>query len=271
MRASVIMSVYNGCPKQIEKAADSILSELQKDMELILLDDGSRENIRKSLVQLSKQDKRIRYLRNETNRGLAESLNRCLQAAAAPIVIRQDADDISLPGRVEKLLVCFEKFPEYDIIGSNTILFDETGPWGGMAYPEFPQKRDFLFCLPFLHGACAFRKEAVLRAGGYRGGKLTRRCEDFELLSRMYAAGSRGYNIQEALYAYREDAAAVKRRKYRHRVEEAAVKYLSFQKLGLLPGGLPYVCKPLIVGLLPQRVLEKLKDWHYGRRWEGKR
>jgi len=31
------------------------------------------------------------------------------------------------------------------------------------------------------------------------------------------------------------------------------------------------VCKPLAVGLLPQRVLEKLKDWHYGRRWEGKR
>ena len=97
-------------------------------------------------------------------------------------------------------------------------------------------------------------------------GKRCFRTEDLELFMRLYAKGEMGYTIQEELYAYREDLAAQQRRRYRYRIEEAAVRLEGFARLGLLPKGLLYAAKPLAVGLIPQKLLQRMKDQYYGRR-----
>lgn len=266
MQISVIMSVYNADKEQLKQAVHSVLQQSFSDFELIVCDDGSEKEAGAMLSSLIKEDSRVTILRNEKNRGLAYSLNRCIDAAKGEWLFRQDADDVSTPHRFEKMRQAIEKYPQFDIVSSNLSLFDGSGIWGKMRYPKMPQPKDFLFCVPFMHGAVAMKKDAVRRAGGYRVAKETRRTEDIDLFMRMYAQGSRGYTIQEELYQYREDRAAQKKRKYRYKIDEAKVKLKGFSRLGLLPKGLPYVLKPLVVGLIPQRLLNRLKDAYYHRK-----
>ena len=188
MRCSVLMSVYNGSIPQLREAVDSILQQEFGPFELILCDDGSEEPVR-SWLETLQEDSRVRLLRNRKNRGLAASLNRCIGEARSPMLIRQDGDDRSRPGRLRVLTEFMETHPDYAVVSSNVALFDDEGIWGKRIFSPVPQKRDFLVSLPFQHGACAFRKETLLRLGGYQVSKLTRRCEDLELLLRLYDAG----------------------------------------------------------------------------------
>ena len=141
MRASVIMSVYNGERGQVLEAVASILSQEFRDFELVLCDDGSGPDMAEFLTDLAARNHRIRLLRNRKNRGLAFSLNRCIGKAKGPILIRQDGDDRSLPGRLEALTAFLETHPQYDMVSSNVQLFDSRGTWGLMRYPETPEPR----------------------------------------------------------------------------------------------------------------------------------
>lgn len=266
MNISVIMAVYNGDALQLECAVSSVLAQTMEDFEFIICDDGSEEKIARQLLDYPKKDGRVRLFRNEENRGLAYSLNRCIETARGELLVRQDGDDASVPERLAELCAFAEEHPEYDIISSNLTLVDDTGPWGTMRYPAEPKAEDFLFCVPFMHGAVAMRRTAVLAAGGYRVAKETRRTEDIDLFMRMYANGSRGYTLSKELYLYREDKNAGKKRKYRYRIDEARVKWKGFRRLGLLPKGIPYVVKPLVVGCIPRCLLERMKDRHYHRK-----
>lgn len=78
--------------------------------------------------------------------------------------------------------------------------------------------------------------------------------------------GARGINLQKRLYAFNENQAAVARRKYSDKMREVKVKAEGFRKLGLYPRGLIYLAKPLAVGLIPPRLLARIKDRVFGRR-----
>lgn len=263
---SVIMSVYNTPVAQLRQSIASVLSQTYTAFTCYICDDGSCAETARFLETVQRRDSRIVVLRNAHNQGLAYSLNKCIAAAQDEILIRQDGDDYSMPERFAALAETMQAHPAFDIVSSNVVLFDDGGVWGRMCYPCEPKAEDFLFCVPFVHGAVALRKQAVLDAGGYRVAKETRRAEDIDLFMRMYANESRGYTVQQELYAFREDAHAKKRRRYRYRIDEAKVKYRGYRLLGLMPRGLPYVIKPLVVGLLPQFLLDGWKDRYYGRR-----
>ncbi len=122
--------------------------------------------------------------------------------------------------------------------------------------------------LPFVHASLMFRREALLSVGGYKETSRVERNEDYDMLLRMYAKGLCGANTENAVYYIREDENALRRRKYRFRLKETAVKLEGFVRLGLMPKGFVFALKPLVVGLLPMRLLELLKGHYYGRRTE---
>ena len=76
---------------------------------------------------------------------------------------------------------------------------------------------------------------------------------------RMFSKGIKMYVIQENLYYYREDENCYSKRKYRYRICEFVVRLKGFYRLKLYPKALFYVIKPLIVGLIPQKVLKKMR------------
>ena len=115
--------------------------------------------------------------------------------------------------------------------------------------------KDFLFGSQFIHPTIIIKKAILNQIGNYAVSKATLRAEDYDLFMRLYAAGYEGHNMQDILLNYREDGTTFKKRAFKYRLDEAKVRYDGFKKMKLLPLGLLYVLKPLIVGLIPQKVL----------------
>lgn len=258
---SVIMGVYNVKDKEMaELSINSILNQTYDDFEFIICDDGSTNDTISIIEDITKGDKRIKLIANDKNYGLAYSLNHCLKYARGEYIARMDIDDCSFPDRFEKQIKYLEEHKELSFCGTLSELFDSEGVWGKRILKEYPQKRNFLFGSCIIHATVMYRKEALLCAGGYAVKWYTKRAEDYELFMRMYSLELKAGNIQECLYKIREDKDAFARRKYKYRFQEAYVRMIGFWRLRLYPIGAIYVLKPLIVGLIPQKILKIFRN-----------
>lgn len=261
---SVIMGTFNENKKQAAQAIDSILSQTFRDFEFIICDDGSGAGFYKWLRGYCARDPRIMLLRNEKNRGLAVTLNRCLGRASGNYIARMDADDISKESRLEKQASFLGRHEEYALVGSSAYLTGRRGVWGVRRMEEAPRKESFLSTSPFIHPSAMVRREVIEGLRGYCESPRMLRAEDYDFFMRLYAAGYQGYNLQEALLQYREDAQAYAKRKYRYRINECRVRYLGFRRLGILKGNMRYVLKPLMAGLVPARFMAVFRKKKYG-------
>ena len=262
---SVIMGVYNEKNhNQVVRALDSILMQTFSDFEFIICDDGSEEEEYWWLKKYSEKDQRIQIIRQDSNQGLAAALNTCLKKAQGKYIARMDADDIARKDRLEKEREFLDIHKEYALVGSNAALIDEQGTWWQRTLKANPKREDFLFTSPFIHPAIMMRKEVYDVLCGYSTEKYALRTEDYDLFMRMYAKGYRGANIQENLLCYREDRNAYGKRKYRYRINEMKVRYKGFKANGILKGNLFYVITPLVVGLIPVRLMQ----WNKKRRYK---
>lgn len=261
---SIIMGVYN-CKdySMLRKSVESVLQQTYEDYEFIICDDGSTNDTLKELEKIAQSDSRIKIISYDKNCGLNHALNCCLAESQGKYIARQDDDDISKPERLEKQVRFLDENPEYTIVGTCADVFDDKGIWGEYIVPEKPQKDDFLWNSPFMHPTTMMRK-AELLWGGYREAKETRRCEDYDLFMNLYAQGYKGYNIQEKLYYYRivRDEKN-KHRPMKYRVDEMIVRFRGYKNMGMLLKGMPYVFKPVIIGLIPQSVLKQIKQSRY--------
>ncbi len=109
------MPVYNG-EKYLNEAIDSILNQTFYDFEFLIINDGSTDNSEDIILSFS--DPRIRYLKNEVNLKLIATLNKGLDLAQGKYIARMDADDISLPDRLQKQLEFMERNPKIGVLGS---------------------------------------------------------------------------------------------------------------------------------------------------------
>jgi glycosyltransferase EpsE len=260
---SIVMGAYN-CARTLSASIESILAQDYGNLEFVICDDSSTDTTGKVIELYAAKDPRIVFLRNDKNRGLAHTLNRCIEAARGSYIARMDGDDISRPDRIGKQLRFLGAHPEIDICGCSLALFDESGVWGKNDYPERPDANAFLMKSPFAHPSVIFRASCLRAVGGYDCDPAIGRSEDYDLFMRLYASGSRGYNIQDYLLEYREELGSYRKRKFRYAISEARVRYRGFRRLGLLPRGLPYIAKPILVGIIPKHIYTRLRKAVFG-------
>src|SRR5688572_6984597 len=98
---SVVMSVYNGAT-QLRETIDSVLSQEGVSLEFIVVDDGSTDDTPDILMGCAQKDGRMKLIRQQ-NQGLTRALIRGCAEAKGAYIARQDAGDISLPGRLQRL------------------------------------------------------------------------------------------------------------------------------------------------------------------------
>ena len=96
----------------------------------------------------------------------------------------------------------------------------------------------------------------------YRDIDITRDIEDYDLWFRLYAAGYRGYNLSEALYQMFDGRDAQSRRTFKRRQNEAWVMYNGFKDCKVNPLFRLFALKPIIVGLLPNKIYKILRKTH---------
>lgn len=250
---SVIMGVYNQKNnEQLKAAVWSILNQSFKELEFIIYDDGSMEEVSINIKNLAQLDKRIKIIGKDENKGLAFSLNECICKAQGKYIARMDADDISYPERLKVQYDFLESHSEYSWCGCNAELFDENGTYGKRAMPMKPEYKDYLKYSPYIHPTVMYRREIFDGDNGYKVSKETLRCEDYELFMRLRRMGFRGYNIQQYLFKYRENKDSFRRRKFKYRINEVKLRYRNFKEMKMLfPTGWIYVLRPVIGGLVP--------------------
>ena len=261
-KVSIIMGIYN-CAATLPEAIDSILAQTFTDWQLVLCEDGSKDDTYQiaKAYQEEYPDK-ILLLRNAKNMGLNHTLNRCLEAASGEYIARMDGDDISLPTRLEKEAAFLDAHPEYAIVSTPMIFFDEGGDWGRCCSIEKPAKRDFIRHSPVhCHAPCMIRREAYLAVGGYTEDRRMLRFEDVNLWYKLYAKGYTGYNLEEPLYKMRDDQAATSRRSLRSRMNGVYVTYVGFRLFRFPWYMYGYVAvdflKHFIKGVMPERLYLK--------------
>lgn len=259
---SVIMGVYyrQNDLSTLSRAINSILNQTLADFELLICDDGSTSQTLKRLEQFAQNDKRVKLVRPGSTFSLPKKLNACLGEACGTLIARMDDDDFSHPRRFEKQVAYLNLHPEIAFVGCNVELQSGGRRVGCWKFPEYPEVRDFYMTQPFIHPALIFRREALDAVGGYSERKHQILCEDYDLLLRLYEKNCYGCNLQENLFTYSVSGNTKARRKMRHRWNEAVTRFQRFQALGKLPEALPYVAKPIAVGLIPEKLLIRIKQ-----------
>ena len=119
---SVLIPCYN-CEEYVEEAVMSIIKQTYSNLEILVIDDGSTDNTGNILKMLVKEDPRIIYIKNEENLKLIATLNKGLNLCKGKYIARMDADDISLPTRIEKQVNFLEAHPEIGIVGTYIQIF----------------------------------------------------------------------------------------------------------------------------------------------------
>ncbi|MCM3650429.1 glycosyltransferase family 2 protein [Metabacillus litoralis] len=259
-KVSIIMGIYN-CSKTLRESLDSLIAQTYKNWELILCDDCSTDDTNKIALEYAVKYPNIKLIKNNENLGLAATLNHCLKYANGKYIARMDGDDISLPNRLQIQVDFLEENPQFALVGTGMISFDEKGDKGIRIGKPQPQKTDLAKNNPFMHATIMMRHEAYDSLNGYRVKRYTRRTEDVDLWFRFFAAGFVGYNLQEAYYKVREDDLAYKRRKFKYALDSARLVLEGCKLLKLPLRYYLYAFKPILSNLTPRFILKKYHNF----------
>ena len=195
------MPVHNGEP-YLGAAIESILRQSFADFELLIIDDGSTDHSYE--IARTYADPRIRLLRNPQNLRLIATLNRGLEEARGKYVARMDADDISLPQRLQAQVAFLDRHAEVGALGSAVqVIGADGGPDVQVRFPDSHVliRWALLFASPIAHPAVMMRKALVKRLGGYRAHAV--HCEDYDLWWRAIGE-TRLANLDDVLLQLRK-------------------------------------------------------------------
>ena len=122
MKISVIVPIYNTA-SYIHQCVDSIINQTYRDIEVILVDDGSKDGSAAICDNYALCDKRIKVI-HKPNGGISDARNWGIDAATGEYIMFIDSDDYwAMPNSLEELIAEAKKSPECDFIGFNCSYF----------------------------------------------------------------------------------------------------------------------------------------------------
>lgn len=211
MKFSVLMSVYfREKADNLQHALESLINQSVRPDEIILVEDGPlTEELYRVLNIFKKEHPEIlKTITLKINKGLGNALAVGLQACSFDLIARMDSDDVSDYFRFEKQLAFLKENPKVDIVGTTLQEFSETVGDSNVIKQCRELHKDMVKIIklrnPINHATIIFRKEEVLRAGGYKDG--TEFFEDYALFIRLWQGGLIFHNLPEILYYMRVDS-----------------------------------------------------------------
>lgn len=204
---SVIMSTYNERLDWLSKAVESILNQSYYNLQfLVVIDNPQNADLINLLKKYAEGDKRITLIFNDVNVGLVKSLNKALKHVKGEYVARMDADDISLPDRLEKQVAFLENNTCYDLLGGNVSWINEND--------EVILEKNNIITSPkklkmvlkhrnALHHPTWMFRSSILkdsRVNEYRNVPLA---EDYDFTTRLLSYGYNIINIEDVVLKYR--------------------------------------------------------------------
>jgi glycosyltransferase involved in cell wall biosynthesis len=245
---SVVMAVYNGEP-WLGEALASILGQSLVNLELIVVDDGSTDGTSKRLETIT--DPRLLVLRQPRG-GQTKALNCGLRAARAPLIARIDADDVALPGRLERQAGFLAAHPDVGLLGTAA---REIAPDGAVVRTLVPPCDDHALrhvlrrSNPFIHSSVLFRRALVDAVGAYDESFTV--AQDYDLWLRMSRV-TRLASLDEPLVLRRLAPGRLSSARDTTRLRDEVVAKLRALRSGAVPAwSAVFVAKPLGALMLP--------------------
>ena len=202
---SVILPTFNA-EKHLAEAIGSILNQTYKNLELILLNDGSTDKT-EAIIQ-SFNDNRIHYINNGKNIGLVATLNKGIELAKGKYIARMDADDISLPTRFEKQIAFMEGNSSIGACGTHYYLFSNDHFKKALSYSEPEVLRSILLFNSCLCHPSVMMLKSILVDSNIRYNETYKHAEDYDLWIQISKV-SKLSNVQDFLFKYRSHDAQV--------------------------------------------------------------
>lgn len=186
----------------LREAIESILGQTYKNLELILIDDCSTENNVFSFID-EYNDPRIKLFHNEENKGCTYSLNRGISLSSGEFIARMDADDISLPKRIELQVEYMMKHPEVKVLGSRAYIFGSFHK----AIALIPDKWEYIRPALLFNNVVAHPSVMVRRSlfdiDGLTYDESFRNSQDYDLWNRVAETGDYIHEYPRLLLLYR--------------------------------------------------------------------
>lgn len=192
---SVVVPAFNA-ERTIGETLLSVRRQTYRNLDIIVVDDGSTDRTSEIVHDQSRSDGRIRIIR-QPNNGVAAARNTGIAAARAELIATIDADDVWQPSKIARQVEALEEYgPQAKLVYAWSAFIDETGQvvnWG--ARPNFYGDVFSELCRGNFVGngsAALIRKSVLERLGGYdsslrgRGGQG---CEDWGLFLRIAEVG----------------------------------------------------------------------------------
>lgn len=270
-KVSVIMSVYN-CEKYVACAMDSILSQSYSDFEFIVINDGSTDNT--SSIVLSYKDKRIIY-HEQDNIGLTKSLNKGIKMSNGEYIARIDADDYSMPKRLEKQVMYLDNNKEVALLGTSYCMYNVKSGW--LEYISHTMTHDqikkymVIRGTPFRHSSVMFRRSVVNEIGPYN--EKCMQAQDYEYWLRI----ANSYNVaimSEYLCISRRnisDSIVAKRSQFKHAkiTYEYKMKAMELYGYSVRDHFMVYIYTAL--NLIPQKIIPETTLYFFRRIFDKRR
>ncbi len=206
---SIVMPLRDGEP-WLAQAIDSITGQSERDWELVVIDDGSRDGGLRLLEAQAAGDPRIRLARTEpSERGIVSALNLGLRLARGRFLARMDADDLCEPVRLAEQRVLLESDAELLAAGCMVRAFPESALRDGMRrYLDWQNAlvepaeiaRDRFVESTVLHPTLMLRTAELRRLGGWQAAEWP---EDWDLLLRVLESGAQVAKVAQPLYRWR--------------------------------------------------------------------
>ena len=192
---SFIMSTYNS-EETVSKSIESMLNQTYENIEILIMDDFSNDNTYKICENYSRTNENIFLFRNNKNIGLTKSLNKLLNHSKGAYIARQDADDTSMPERIQKQFE-FIKSNKLDGCSARSNIIGHKRVIPGLSY-FFPIKLIMKYKNPFIHGTLFIKKSVLSDLGGYDERFIY--SQDYKLMSDILQKGYRLSIIKTPLY-----------------------------------------------------------------------
>ena len=259
---SVIITAFNAAPF-IEEAVISIMGQSYKNLEILIVDDGSTDNTWQILKKLAKRDKRIKLIRLEKNLGPSLASNEAIKQAQGEFIARMDADDVAFADRIEKQVRFLQNHPQVIAVGGQCQLIDEKGEIIGTK--EFPLTNkkiyESLFMFnPIQHPTIMINRK--LLPNGlifYQNGSVL--AHDYELIFQLAQYG-RLANLKDYVLFYRQHRNSLSlrdpKKTFKHTLQ---VRYKAVREYGYKPSLKSLVAnlaQIVIIALLPSKLIYPL-------------
>ena len=192
---SVLLSAYNS-EKTLGESIDSLLNQTYKNLEILISDDGSTDSTKEICKKFQLKDERILFSSNKKNIGLTKSLNNLAQKASGSLIARHDADDISLPYRIEEQIQ-FMKKKKLDAVTTRSLVKQNNKKRPGISF-YIPDKLLINRKNPFIHGTLIIKKNVFQEIGYYD--ERFYFAQDYKLFYDLINNGYKVRTLNKALY-----------------------------------------------------------------------